>query len=906
MLSEGSQPVETSWRDQPSLLKGVDLGLMAILVVAPFLMGGRQALGQVVLCGLSAGTAVLWSVYQWSRGNGRWRFTGVEPIMLLGLGLIALQCSQLSPSLIDAISPRVHRLLSGWEENDTLMRGVWNRISFTPSDTWSDLIVIVACLLFFFVAVQRLSTLTDLERYLRVVALGGGAMSLFGLVQYFTGNGKFFWVYAHPMTDTLSAAKGAFTNANHFANYLAIALPAQLLMLVLRSRTQRDEPASQVDTTNESPAQKILSGVRRLDPALCFWGCLLGITCLGIVNSQSRIGLLSATGGVLLTLTILWHRELISLRQAALGIALILISLLSVPLLESPVSGSTDSAEGMRIAMETRNTPVRHAGHSSIWKANLKGIQEFPLVGTGLGSHHEVYWLWFNAPQDGIEYSHAENGYLQIALETGMIGLGLVSLLWMTSLLWCAQGLWHAESMRARSMMTVVTAGLIISLLQSLVDFVWYVPACVNIVLLYAICAWRISLMRFFEPTVQLLRCRTSSWNLTRLSWACMIPLLSVLGYWMVQEKLPELASEPIWDEYLRSTLVQSAGVDQAGLPLSIDQQHHRIELALAAAKANPDAPRMRLHAGLACLNQFALNQAKRQHHMPLSQIRDAARSLFTSTEEMNQWLDRPGVLGTERQLLEEAIGHFRASLKRCPLQPRPYLELAELVWLEGASGRAEQDLVTQAVQSRPGDARAQFAMGRLLWLNGEHKAAAEHWQFAFRQDAGYRGHLITSLASYVPARFFLDYFEPDHESLKQLREAYRSSDDLTGYQLVLEALARSSVQRAGLLKGNAAEAEWILAHQCYAELGDSREAYRCGRGAIVANPKSYPAHHQFGIWLYQNGYFAESVDELTWCLNQRPQELWLADMRTEARGKLRSGLPRARVAEEPARSLVR
>jgi len=887
---------------QPLLLKIVDFGLAAILVLAPFCMGGRQALGQLLLCVLATGTAVFWSLHQWMRGEGRWKFTGVEPVMILGVGLIALQCCPLTPGLMDAISPRVHALLSNWNGNTELLQGTWNRISFTPNDTQSDLVVIVGCLLFFFVASQRISTMDDLYRFLGIVASGGAAMALFGLIQLQWSNGKFFWIYEHPMTTTNFVAKGAFTNANHFANYLAMSLPAQLLLLILRARKSQQLGMTHSDFRNLSLWNTIRTGIRNADPVSCFWCGQLLITSLGILCSHSRVGILSATIGVLLTMSILWSHSILSLRRVAMGCGLLLICLLLLPLLHRP----GDWGEELRGSPNGIRTVSRRSGRTSIWKANVRGIREFPLVGTGLGSHHEVYWLWFKSPQEGVEYSHAENGYLQIALETGMIGLGLVVLLWMTSLFWCAQGLWNAGSVRARGVMAAVISGLAMSLLQSVTDFVWYVPACVNVVLFYAICAWRISLMRFFEPALPSQKCRTSTFNLTRLSWICMIPLFSGLGYWMVREKLPELAAEPIWDEYLRVTLSLPALGEIPSAGISDEAQHKRIELALAAARANPRAQRMQLHAGLACLNQFAMNQARQQHHMPLSQIRDAARSLFTSTDEMDQWLNRPGVLGQERTLLEEAMQHFRASLKVCPLQPRPYLELAELIWLEGADGHAERDLVQQAVTARPGDARAQFAMGRLLWLNGEHKAAAEHWQYAFRQDAGYRGHLIMSLASYVPARFFLDYFEPDHASLKQLREAYRTSDDLIGYQLILESLARSSMQRARSLKAAAAEAEWMMAHECFAELGDLQQARNCGREAIAANPESYSAHHQFGIWLYHNGYFAESVDMLTWCLSQRPQESWLASIKDAARDKLKQNFTPTKVVEQPGHRVVR
>lgn len=886
-----------AWWSSPFLLKLVDLGLISTLIVAPFFMGGRQALGQLVLCGLSCLTAVAWSLHQWRRGEASWRFTGVEPVMLLGVTLIIIQCCQLTPELVGAISPRIPKLLAEWSGTSDLLHGKWSRISLTPNDTQSNLVVIVAAIQFFFIAVQRLATTADLCFYIRVTAFGGGAMALFGLSQWIWGNGKFFWIYDHPMTDTTVAAKGAFSNANHFAHFLALALPAQLLQIVfcLKSESRTGESAW--------PSGHWSDIFKKIDLSLCFWLLMLAVTGLGILCSSSLMGIVTASLGVLLALVIFWHRSLISLTQASIGVGLLLVSLTSAPWMVGP-SGQVQRGENVDAGLTSPRTPQNRA---QVWEANMQGIREFPLAGTGLGSHHEVYWMWFLYPQDGKEYSHAENGYLQIALETGLTGLGLVLLLWLSALMWCAQGLWNAATVRTKGVMAVVTSGLMISLLQSTTDFVWYVPACVNVVLLYGICAWRVSLMRFFEPATHTERCRTSSFQLSRLSWLAAVPCTLLLGGWMAYAKLPELKAEPLWDEYLRLTLSPNSAVQEAGAAqIPLEDQKRRIELALAACRANPHSQRLQLHAGLACLNQFAIKHSSRQHHMPLSQIRDAARSLFISTEEMDQWLNRPGVLGEERQILEEAIGHFRNSLHSCPLQPRPYLELAELVWLEGAFGNAERRLVEQAVTARPCDARSRFALGRLLWLEGEFKAAADHWKFAFRLDAGYRGHLIASLADYVPARFFLDYFEPDHDSLKQLRQAYKSSEDRPGYRMVLESLAHSSSKIAETLPPVAAEQEWILAHECYAELGDNKAAHHAAKMAVAANPNSFSAHQTLGLWLYRNGFYAEAFDELSWCLRQRPQEGDIAAKAIEAHRKLKGDQTPVRVAEDPAQPVIR
>jgi tetratricopeptide (TPR) repeat protein len=873
----------------------VDLGLVSILILAPFLMGGRQALGQMALCLLSTATALAWSLHQCRQGDGKWRFTGVEPIMFLGLGLIFLQCWELSPAMMQALSPRVQRLLSVWDESTASLLPEWNRISFTPAETWSDMVVIVACLEFFFVLVQRLQTIEDILVLLRWIALGGGLMSLLGLVQFAWGNGKFFWVYAHPMTDTFGVAKGAFSNANHFANYLALTVPAAILSLVDRMRA-----APRIASTGTAGSRWHMIRAR-FDLRTAFWGLLQAVIWMGIILSQSRIGMLSASLGVVMTATILWHRSLLTTRQAALGLILLLGIILSAPFINQVPHPIAELGTG---ANPFEKPPVGSEHRDEVWTANMHGLREFPLAGTGLGSHQEVYWLWFRSPQNHREFSHAENGYLQVALETGITGAGLVALLWLTSLFWCAQGLLNAVSQRAGGVMAVATAGLLMSLVQSLVDFVWYVPACMNIVLLYAVCGWRISLMRFFEPTREDVSWTHRVTRLPRWDWALSLVGFMFLGHWMVTEKLPEVFAEPLWDDYLRVTLAQ-----QRSQPNAEDASamlNRRIFLALAAAEANPRSHRLQLHAGLACLKQFALNQEMLHRQMPLSQIRDAARSLFDSPEEMHQWLSRPGVLGSEQYLLREALEHFQASLEACPLQPRPYLELAELVWLRGGSERDERRLIEQAVAVRPCDARSHFALGRALWLEGNQKEAAAHWQDSFHYDPDYRGHLISVLAEYVPARFFLDHFDPDYAALKQLREAYRSSDDVAGYQLVLESLARSSAREAVKKQHVESVQAWMLAHECFAELGDRKAAYNSGREAIAADPSSFAAHQTFGLWLYRTGMFAEAVRELSWCARNHPEEHWLNTIASDARHRLNQTARKTEFAEEPVKTLVR
>lgn len=338
----------------------------------------------------------------------------------------------------------------------------------------------------------------------------------------------------------------------------------------------------------------------------------------------------------------------------------------------------------------------------------------------------------------------------------------------------------------------------------------------------------------------------------------------------MCAEKYPEVSAAAPWQEYVRRTLVWQRS-QQSDFESDHTLLRRRMDLAVTAAEANPNQHRVQLHAGMACLRLFVLSQNERGQHMPLSQIREAAFASFSSQEEMLSWLDKPGVMGESRQHLHRAQQHFRKSLELCPMQPRPYLELGELAWLDGLSAEAEQDFVNQAAAVRPYDARAQFALGRVKFGAGDRIGALQHWREAFRVDASYRQQIVEALAVYVPARFFLTEFDPDRETLAQLRTAYQESEDEEGYRQILAQLAEANVKAAVASEGLKAEQYWLQAHGCFSELENIRAAYHSAKEAVTVNPSSYRARKVFAMWLYEHGLYEEAVEHLTWCVRRRP-----------------------------------
>jgi O-antigen ligase len=70
----------------------------------------------------------------------------------------------------------------------------------------------------------------------------------------------------------------------------------------------------------------------------------------------------------------------------------------------------------------TKELPNR----TSIWKDSLTLIKDFPLLGTGLGNFNLAYTLYKKEAFGPYVYDHAHNDYIELIVETGILGFTLV------------------------------------------------------------------------------------------------------------------------------------------------------------------------------------------------------------------------------------------------------------------------------------------------------------------------------------------------------------------------------------------------------------------------------------------------------------------------------------------------
>jgi len=528
----------------------VDGGLAGCIFVVPLLMGGRQALGELALVSLAVIVALAWTLLLGLRREASWRFSSAEILLVAGIVLLLLQITPLPQSVLTWITPQSAERLPLWtaEGDSAAAMGAWPCLSMTPAVTRAGLALFSAYALLFLVTLQRIDTLADVERLLRWIAVSAILMAGFGLVQLLTSNGKFFWFYEHPFVNTMEEAKGSFTNKNHFAHFLALGIGPLIWWLQDRARNRgRRGSRGFGQSGHEFSPQHVVSGFRSV---------ALGVVLFAGLLSLSRGGVSVMFLAVAICVAVCYRAGTVGIRFVlTLGaVALLIGALLTVEGFDRVSDRLDDFGSGSIDGID-------HEGaRRTIWAADLVASRDFPLLGSGVGSHVEVSPMYLDEPE-GPEYSHAENGPIQILLETGAVGLTLVIAGVGLCLFWCLGGLKNATNSRMTVCVGAIGASLTANLVHSMADFVWYVPACMAMVAILAASACRV-----YQLATEATARPGQALALPRVAGWAMAPLVLGLGVWMIAGRIGPTLAEPHWDRYRIITLASQQSAADAEL----------------------------------------------------------------------------------------------------------------------------------------------------------------------------------------------------------------------------------------------------------------------------------------------------------------------------------------------------
>lgn len=875
------------WRWDERLEQLLTGSLWATLVLAPLAWGGRGDFARMVYAVLAAVAVVAWVALQWTRTRGEIRWSPLFVIPVLAIVWVAFQLVPLPGWMLPIVSPRTSELLPLWHGGNAealLGRTGWHSISLNPTATQISLAILISQVLLCFIVFQRLRTLQDIRSLLRWIGISAVVMALFGLLQYYTADGLFFWVYEHPFRRTDDFVCGSFINRNHFASFLAMGATAIAFQLIQCSQ-HRNQPQG-------SPHRQLTS--QRENRIAAAWACGLALVLLAIVLTASRGALLASVAGAIVLGLAYWRKNLLAGKQLTYLLLTALLVAIGVSLycedrlfdrLGDLTTGSVESLD-------------RSGGRRMIWAANFAAISDGWFAGSGAGTHASIYTVYMTESWPKV-FTHAENGYLQIATETGLPGILLLLAVFGAALHW-ARLFWAKQaSKEANACFGAVLAGLAISVVHSFVDFVWYIPATMLLPLLFLLVLRQLAHL----PNNSQTNAAAEVKHLDNRSEATAV-VASAVVFSLVVLAGPAMASGA-WSRYLTASAERTIDHQQAlqqltdgGNPGVLQLSSKRLEATIEALQqtlqAHPHSAGAHVRLARAYLQLFDLRAENRENRMPLGHLQSTVMTGgFETANQVTDWLER--AVGDDLQLLEAAKQHALIAIQLSPLEGVAYVCLANLAVFDQLDQELTQTYLDQADLTRPADGDVLFEIGEQHLISGRLDRAVEYWQRCYRLPGSHRLSVVASLAGRLPANAFLDTFQPDWQTLRAVWQRYLAAgkhEDLQPLLKYAEPLADSYVAGEGQTP---APYIWLWLSHMYRDTGDTTQELACLEQAVKENRLLFAVRQGYALALLRAERYADAEPHLRWCVARRPDQGMRNALHAAAKGKLQQA------SEQPA-----
>jgi O-antigen ligase len=413
---------------------------ISIVFCAPFFFGARPywvygpLLALVAFAGLAS-----WVIARGRPSSGMPvpPIPGARVLTTFAL-LVAFQLLPLPPIILRLLSPGSHA------HHDHLALTPltrWLPISVSPGDTFVGLLFIV-CYAGFYAAVAReFPDAKRQRRFLLTVVACGCLLTVVALLQAASSHPLRIYGVVRPPYDW--AVFGPYVNRNHFANYLAMATPVALGFL-----------ADSFDGLRHAWGRRRRHWVALGDPEgllVIRNAALVLLLTVGLLASRSRGAIFGFLCSALVLPLVTRHRRtMLALVVACLAAALYFVD-------TAPI------VEGMR-SRGIRGSRI------DLWLDAARVAPHFPAFGVGFDAFGAAYPP-YQQYQRSLYIYEAHNEYLQVLLDTGLVGLGLVAMILFTLLRACLR---HA---RQSPLHAGVFAAIIACCFHNIVDFNWQVPA---------------------------------------------------------------------------------------------------------------------------------------------------------------------------------------------------------------------------------------------------------------------------------------------------------------------------------------------------------------------------------------------------------------------------------------------
>ena len=361
-------------------------------------------MSEVVFTALAHGTVESWSL-------------AIFELLVISLvflwSLRAVLRKELAVHVPRLMFPLLALLLVGLVQSIALTGkdGQWHSLSMNVEATRQTVTVLFILLLALLLTANVIVQPHHLKKWAMFLTVYGLLMAMFGLIQHFAWNGRFYWW--RQTTDLVTSPYGPFVAHNHFAGYLELLLPIPIALAVTRCGGVEARvfylfcAALMGGATLDSLSRGgfislfvellFLAGMAFLLPRR---NSLTGAKRRSSRTARSRrfVGIASPVAALLIAVL-------------AIGASIYWIGL--EPVLSRLASG--------RLVSDSPQEESFFVSRGWIWRDTYTMIKAHPFTGVGLGAFETVFPLY--SQSDGsLIVGQAHNDYLQIIAEVGILG----------------------------------------------------------------------------------------------------------------------------------------------------------------------------------------------------------------------------------------------------------------------------------------------------------------------------------------------------------------------------------------------------------------------------------------------------------------------------------------------------
>ncbi len=804
-------------------------------------------------------------------------------IAILAIGLVTLQLQPLSQPVLMKLAPFILEYMTLWEPGTSTLSGPagWQQITMTPEATRSGLVLLIAYVIFFLTLLQHLQSQSDVDRLMKLIGSSAVLMAAIGIGQALFGNDKFLWMFEHPTRAANWPAKGTFHNQNHFAQFLALGLGPLVWWWFSAQHSSRTTGINRRRDHTESGQRRRTRSKRESAPTTSAPNAVSRLVAAGTAIVGLAAILSFSRGGIASFLLAAIVVAMAVLKQWKTVIRYLIPTIIFVGCGLAAFGTDRLTQRWDKLSNATSLKEV-DTTRWTLWKANADAIGEFWPAGSGVGSHPDVYPIWMSE-QFGVRFSHAESGYIQVFLETGLPGFTLLVLGILTCSCWCIRG-WRRSSGTQRVQVVALAASLVASVAHSAVDFVWYIPACMIQTLAIAACACRSSQLVTTKRTTH------TETHCSRLSLAvaCLLLLTALpTGQLFADTIQRDLASIDSWKAYrigIRTSVKDAERGTTDTLNEHLGTLIGHLEQCAAADPFHHD-----VHTALAplYLQRFEHHLRNSDNQLTLKDLRDTIRnSDFATQEEMHTWLDR--VCGRPIEDLYRARDSAMRGLRNRPLRGESYVILTETGFLDSQSDGEQQALIQQAVRLRPNEPRVLYAAGLLAEDSGESETAWKMWRQAANLDPHIGRLIVNRNIDLMTVSEFIEHVAPTPDTFGIIYNEYRKADRTDDLPVIAAMFAdRYTAQFSQSVIGNSSQlsqyAAWFL------EANQVDLAVKCLKRATLLQPKNIVIRKQLATALAQTNDLQAAHQELSWLNLSMPDDQHITRLLHDIEERLQS-----------------